>query len=146
MIEGVSICEKYKISRYNFNPRLECNEQISHIKKKSGFLLVKLYPCLKNATADARKDMWQTMVKPLFNAALVLLKYEPSERQKEELEKAWRGTFKQFMMINSLTSNVLVNQMINCNIQETASFLVEQCKIQWEERKNFLELNSKKKL
>jgi len=31
--------------------------------------------------------MWQTMVNPLFNAALGLLEYESSERQKKELEQ-----------------------------------------------------------
>jgi len=51
---------------------LECNEQILHIKRKAGFLLVKLYPYLNNASADAKKDVWQTMVKPLFNAVFVL--------------------------------------------------------------------------
>ena len=90
--------------------------------------------------------MWQTMIKPLFNAALVLLEYEPSLTQKEDLEITWRGTFKQFMLISGSTPTELVNQMINCNLQEKASFLVEQCKVQWEERKNFQKLNSKQKL
>ena len=63
------------------------------IKRKAGFLLVKLYPYLKSASADAKRDMWQTMIKPLFNAALVLLD-KPSETQKSNLEKAWRWTFK----------------------------------------------------
>ena len=87
-IEGVPICEKYKYLGTILTPKLECNEQISYIKRKAGFLLVKLYPYLKSASADAKRDMWQTMVKPLFNAALVLLEYEPSETQKNNLEKA----------------------------------------------------------
>jgi len=40
---------------------------------------------------DAKRDMWQTMVKPLFNAALVLLEYEPSETQKNNLKKPGDG-------------------------------------------------------
>ena len=91
------------------------------------------------------EKMWQTMVKPLSSAALVLLEYESSERQKEELEKTWRETFKQFMLGKS-TSNELINKMINCDLQETASSFVEQCKVQWEERKNFIKLTSKKKV
>ena len=90
--EGVPICEKYKYLGTILTPKLDCAEQIAFIKRKFGYLLVKLYPYLKNASADARKDMWQTMVKPLFNAALVLLEYEPSETKKETLEKVWRET------------------------------------------------------
>ena len=145
-IEGVPICEKYKYLGTILTPKLGCGEQISFIKRKSGYLLVKLYPYLKNASADARKDMWQTMVKPLFNAALVLLNYEPSETQKENLERTWRGTFKQFMMLNKAAPTELINKMINCDLRQLASNLVEECKIQWEDRKNFQALKPKKKL
>ena len=144
-IEGVPICEKYKYLGTILTPKLECSEQISFIRRKAGFLLVKLYPYLKNASADARRDMWQTMVKPLFNAALVLLEYEPSETHKEDLEKAWRGTFKHFMMINSRTHNELVNRMINSNLQSEASVLVQECKIQWEMWKSYQDTCPKQK-
>ena len=88
--------------------------------------------------------MWQTMVKPLFNAALVLLEYEPSKTQKEVLERVWRGTFKQFLMINSKTPTDLVNEMINSDLQLTASVLVEECKLQWNQRKKYQNLDPKK--
>jgi len=103
-------------------------EQISFIKRKLGYLLVKLYPYLKNASADARKDIWQTMVKPLFNAALLMFNFEPSETQKENLERTWIGTFKQFMMINKAAPTELINKMINCDLRQLASNLVEECK------------------
>ena len=60
------------------------------------------------------------MVKPLFNAVLVLLEYEPSATQKENLKRVWRGTFKQFMMISKRTSTMLVDEMINSNLEEIA--------------------------
>ena len=145
-VEGVPICDKYKYLGTILTPKLICGEQISFIRRKSGFIFVKLYPYLKNASADARKDIWQTMVKPLFNAALVLLEYEPSKTQKENLERVWRGTFKQFMMIGEHTSTVLVNKMINCDIQMIASNLVSECKKQWDDRKSFRQLEPKKKL
>jgi len=75
------------------------------------------------------------MVKP-FNAALVLYEYEPSKTHVESLEKAWRGTFKSFMMISSITPNEFVNEMINSNLQTTASTLVQECKTQWEQKES----------
>ena len=62
-IEGVPICEEYKYLGTILTHKLECNEQISYIRRKAGFLLVKLSPYLKDASFDARKDIWQTMVK-----------------------------------------------------------------------------------
>ena len=81
----------------------------------------------------------------LFNAALVLLEYEPSKTQKEVLERVWRGAFKQFLMINSKTPTDLVNEMINSDLQLTASVLVEECKLQWNQRKKYQNLDPKNK-
>jgi len=63
------------------------------------------------------------------------LEYEPSETQKNNFEKACRWTFKRFIMIDTKTSNSLVNEMINSDLQLTASVLVEECKLQWENKK-----------
>ena len=49
--------------------------------------------------------MWQTMVKPLINGVLVLLEHKPSETQGNNFRKAWRWTFKRFMIIDTQTSN-----------------------------------------
>ena len=48
-------------------------------------------------------------------------------------------------MIDTKTSNNLVNEMINSDLQLTASVLVEECKLQWEDRKNYRELKPKKR-
>ena len=77
-VESVPICEKYKYLGTILTPKLTSGEQIAHISKKSTHIFVKLYPHLQNATAEARRDMWQTMVRPLFDATFVLLEYEPS--------------------------------------------------------------------
>ena len=143
-IDGIPICEKYKYLGTILTPKLTCDEQISHIKRKSAYLLVKLYPYLMNASAYARKDMWQSMVKPLFDAALVLLKYEPSKTQKENLNRAWRQTFKQFMMISKRTSTKLVQEMIGSNLESIAENVVTQCKAQWIQRKNAEDVTPKK--
>ncbi len=87
--------------------------------------------------------MWQTMIRPLFNAAMVLLEYEPSATQKENLMRVWRGTLKQFMIIKKRTPDMLVNEMINCDLEEAASQLVVECKAQWEQRKRCEKVKSK---
>ncbi len=43
-IDDISISDKYKYLGTILTPKLSCGEQISYIRRKSGFLLVKLYP------------------------------------------------------------------------------------------------------
>ena len=90
--------------------------------------------------------MWQTMIRPLFDAAFVLLEYEPSKTQKENLKCFRRKTFKQFMMISKRTSTILVEEMIGVDMEKMAQKLVIECKKQWEERKRKEEITPKAKL
>ena len=145
-IDGVPICEKYKYLGTILTSKLTCGEQIAFIKRKSAHIYVKLYPYLKNASADGRRDMWQTMIRPLFDAAFVLLEYEPSKTQKENLKCFRRKTFKQFMMISKRTSTLLVEEMIGVDMEKIAQKLVIECKKQWEERKRKEEITPKAKL
>jgi hypothetical protein len=145
-IEGVPICEKYKYLGTILTPKLTCGEQIAHIKRKSAHIFVKLYPYLMNATADARRDMWQTMVRPLFDACFVLLEYEPSESQKENLRRLWRRTFKQFLMIKKRTNTILVQEMTGSDLEAAAKNVVNECKKQWEQRKERTIVSTKRRL
>ena len=75
-IEGVPLVNKYKYLGYYLDCKLTLKTQLEFIRRKSDFLFVKLYPYLSNASADGRRDMWQTMVRPLFNAALIFIRFE----------------------------------------------------------------------
>jgi len=81
--------------------------------------------------------MWQTMVAPLFNAAYILLEYEPSETHKVNLERIQRKTFKQFLMVSKRTNTALVRDMIRRDLRTVALDVVNTCKKQWEERKSY---------
>ena len=111
--------------------------QIQHIKDKANFIYYKLFPYLKNATADGRRDMWQTMVMPLFNACFSLFHFEPSKTHKEALEKLWRKTLKQFMMIPMSTPNELVSEMINRELEELCTNNAMIACQKWEDRLNY---------
>ena len=136
-IKGIPICQSYKYLGTYLTSKLLCGPQIGYIKKKAAHLFTKLYPYLTNASADARRDMWQTMVAPLFNAALALLYFEPSETQKKNLERLRRCSFKQFLMISKRTNTLLVDDMIRKDIRIVAENTVETCREQWNQRKNF---------
>ena len=75
------------------------------------------------------------MVAPLFNVALVLLEFEPSVCHKRNLERLWRMTFKQFMLISKRTNTYLVEDMIRKDIGTLAKETVKTSREQWQQRK-----------
>jgi len=86
------------------------------LRARSNIKIFKLFPYLNNATCDERRDMWMSLVLPLFNAAWILLKAEPSEGRKERLHNLWRQTFKRFMFLSKHTPSLLVNKLVALDI------------------------------
>ncbi len=136
-ILGFPICNKYKYLGTYLSNKLTCEAQLAHIRKKSGHLFIRLFPYLKIASAECRRDMWQTMVKPLFQATMALLTYEPSVCHQKSLETMWKCSFKQFMMISKRTRSSLVKEMIQDDIKDTAGNMIRECMRQWEQRKQY---------
>ncbi len=143
-IRGIPICESYKYLGTYLTPKLSSDPQLMFIKRKSAHLFSRLYPYLANASADARRDMWQTMVAPLFNAVLTLLHFEPSRCHRKKAEILWRGTFKEFLLISKRTNSILVDGMINRNLRDLSQRMVESSLDQWEKRKHFCSIPSSK--
>ena len=137
-IQGIPLCKSYKYLGTFLTSKLSCGPQIGYIKKKTAHLFTKLYAYLANASADARRDLWQTMVTPLYNAAFALLYFEPSQTHKENLERIRRCSFKQWMMISKRTNSVLTNDMIRKNLPVLSETTVETCIEQWKQRRNFM--------
>ena len=102
-------------------PKLTMTTQLESIKKKANFLFVKLYPYLINASADGRRDMWKTMVVPLFNPVLLMCKFEKSKTEAEKVNTLMLMTFKRYLMIPKNTSSELVCDMIGDYYDEIAA-------------------------
>jgi hypothetical protein len=143
-ILGVLICSNYRYLGTFLHPKLQCSLQINFIKKKAAHLFSKLYPYLAVASADGRRDMFMTFVMPLFNAALMLLKYEPSITHQKSLLRVRRGIFKQFMMISKRTNSELVEDMIRKDLNSLAKDEYEVTVKKWEARRHGLTSDAKK--
>jgi urease gamma subunit len=133
---GVPIVTKYKYLGTYLDSKLTMELQNKCIKRKSNFLFTKLYPYLSSATADARKDMWRTMVLPLFNALLILLYFEKAKTNSWRVLRILIGTFKKFLMIPKNTSTSLVYEMIGIDIPELVARNVVNSEEKWEARKD----------
>lgn len=102
-VSGIPVLGEYKYLGTLLTAKLDVAPQIKHLQQKSDFLYFKLFPYLKNASADGRRDMWQTIVMPLFNAIQALYEYEPSKTMREKSKRVWRMTFKKFLMVPRAT-------------------------------------------
>ena len=90
------IVDKYKYLGTWLDQKLKLDPQMQFIDKKTNFMKHKLNPCLYNATLDARKNLWQVFVVPLFEFTLPLYYYEESVSKKHKLDQILRGSFKSF--------------------------------------------------
>lgn len=134
-IDGVPIVNKYKYLGYYLDCKLTVDSQIDFIEKKSNFLWTRLYPYLSNASADGRRDMWKTMVMPLFNAVFTILNLEKSLEAKDKVLRLWISTFKRFLMIPKNTSTLLVGEMIGTDIDELIETYAKNATEKWLARK-----------
>jgi hypothetical protein len=137
-VEGIPILESYKYLGTMLDYKLRLGPQLKYIRKKSADMFVKLYPYLSKASADGRRDMWQTMVMPLFTATLALLNVEQSKTDRENVDRLWRMTFKQYLMIPQSTDSNLTYQMINRNIFDISLQNALASKAKWTTRKMFI--------
>ena len=96
---------------------------------------MKLYPYLTNATADGRRDMWKTMVVPLFNPVLMLCNYVNSVSHIRKTERLLLATFKRYLIIPKTTSSELVSDMMGDNFGEIMERLTHNAAEKWVARR-----------
>ena len=105
-VDGIPIVEKYKYLGTYFDFQSTEENQLNFIKRKANWMYIKLYPYLINASADGRRDMWKTMIAPLFNGIIALMGVEDSVARLTKIYDLWRATFKRFMMIPKSTPEI----------------------------------------
>ena len=135
-VDGVPIVEKYKYLGTFLDFKLTEENQINFIKKKADWMYIKLYPYLVHASADGRRDMWKTMIAPLFNAVIALMAEENSMDRITNTYGLWRETFKRFMMIPKSTPTDLVDKMIGTHLADIVVTNSTNANLKWDYRKN----------
>jgi len=133
--EGIPICNKYKYLGSWLDNKLTSHTQINHIKKKTNHILIRLYPYLKQASADGRRDMWITMIKPLFGAIFPLLDGDKTKKTWNQVLILWKSSFKSMMLIPRRTPSDLVASMIGREVKDICDEFSESSSAKWIARK-----------
>jgi len=135
--EDIPICSKYKYLGTWLNNKLTTLPQISHIKKKTGHILMRLCPCLQQASADGRRDMWVSMIKPLFGALFPILEGDKTKMALNQVLVLWKSSFKSMMLIPRRTRSQMVDWMIGKELVDLCVEYKESSLAKWIARKTF---------
>jgi len=115
-------------------PKLNLDDQINHIKKKSAFIKMKLNPVVSKGSLEYRKNLWQLFIQPLFEFTLSLHLSEPTLGRKEKIKRLLKHTFKSFTKISRTTSDEMIYQICGYNIDERAANNEKLQETKWKER------------
>jgi len=66
-LEEIPIVAEYKYLGLRLNKKLTMEPQLTHIRKKSKFIRVRLAPTVKNLRLDYRMNLWTIFIRPLFD-------------------------------------------------------------------------------
>ena len=134
-VGGVPIVNQYKYLGTFLDSKLTLKPQLNHIRTKSNFIFTKLYPYLSQASADGRRDMWQTMVAPLFDGILMLAYHEENKVSLENTARLWIGTFKKFLLLPKNTNTDLIKELIARDPAERVKSIALLSEAKWNARK-----------
>lgn len=143
-INGIPIVSKYKYLGTCLDNKLTMKTQLDSIRRKANFLFVRLYPFLVTASAEGRRDMWLTMVSPLFNSILITMYAEESISHDRDVMRLRRYTFKRFMLIPKSTNSNLVDEMIGTELYDVMRQVTINAAEKWNCRVNYEEVKEKK--
>ena len=130
------IVDKYKYLGTWLSQKLTIDSQIQFIEKKTNFMKHKLSPCLYNATLDARKNLWQVFVLPLFEFTLPIYYYEDSTSKRHKLEQVLRTSFKNFTGLGKRVETCLIEDLMGYNLESRSEHIQHVSEKKWEARLN----------
>ncbi|HRP37312.1 MAG TPA: reverse transcriptase family protein, partial [Candidatus Dojkabacteria bacterium] len=137
--EGIPILLQYKYLGTILDFKLRMDAQLQKIEKKSNFIYFKLYPYLASASADARRDMWITMVSPLFNVIYANFNTEDSKTALNRASIVWKKSFKLFMLLPKVTDSKTVKEMIAIDLEERIQETAKEAREKWMVRRKWKE-------
>ena len=135
--EGIPVCESYKYLGMWVDRKLYMDTQVQQIKKKADWISIKLWPVLKRVSMQYCKNLWTILIRPLFEQLTILYNDEKSKTNKGKIELALRYTFKKFTLLKRNTSNDIIHDLMQFNIDERSMTNTETAIRKWEARLAF---------
>lgn len=133
-LEGIPILSEYKYLGTILDFKLRLEPQLEKIKEKSHKTFIRLYPYLVNASAESRRDLWFSLVAPLFHTLFALMGSEDFVSPLKNVFSVWRMSFKEYMLLPKRLDDDIVYEMIGVNLAEWATHANEIAVQKWNAR------------
>ena len=136
LFEGIPVVSDYKYLGLIVDQKLCLDKQLTHIKEKADFLVIKLWPVLKTISLDDRINLWTILVRPLFEMMIFPYNKERSPTNKEKVHALIRRTFKKFCLLAKSIDDVVVNRLMDFDFEERVNYVVKKAESKWFMRKS----------
>jgi hypothetical protein len=132
--EGIPVVESYKYLGVQVDSKLTLNPQLSHIESKTNYIYFKLWPVLNKVSLDYRINLWNMLIKPLFEMCLSLYT-EISSTNQEATRTMIRKTFRKLTLLKKNVSRDTVEKLMDFDFDQRVAETMEVTKVKWEARK-----------
>jgi len=133
LVEEIPVVDKYKYLGIWIDSKITIDPQIKHINDKTNFLSFKLWPLLGNVSLDYRINLWNIMVRPLFEMLIMHYK-EECETSKIKILGTIRKTFKQFTRLKKGVPNYVIEEIMNYNYDTRVDYVNKIASLKWDSR------------
>lgn len=116
--EGIPVVDNYRYLGTIINSKLSTSDHVSHFKERVENLAYRLYPLLKQSSFSFRKHLWNVLARLLYEQISLLSFNDKTETGNEIIERAIKGSFKEFTLLKSSVSDDVVLQLIDFNYKE----------------------------
>lgn len=116
------------------NRKLTMDDQLDAINKKVNWMWIKLWHLLKKVSVSYRMNLWQILVRPLFEQITMLYYSERSQSSKNQVLLALKGSFKKLIMLKKNTKDEYIEDLMPFNLEYRANTNMVVTKKKWETR------------
>jgi len=114
--------------------KLTLDAQLSHIRTKSNFLSIKLYPLLRETSLSFRINLWEIFVKPLFDQLVHLYYADGAQTNRVKADRLLKYTFKRFTLLAKSTPDKLIYYLWGYSLVNRAVIIFQRDKAKWDQR------------
>ncbi len=115
-LNGYPYVNYYKYLGVEVNGKLELEEYLKRIKRKSGFILSRITSTLKNSETETRKFLWSMLIRPLYDYIFPFME-DLSKGLQQKFLQTMRASLKKWIGIRNSVPNGLTATLIG-NIEE----------------------------
>ncbi len=130
-MEGIPFTTSYKYLGTWITSKMSMKPQLDHIRKKTDFIVNKLYPLLNEVSLSYRINLWTILLRPLFDQLAQLYTIEKAKSNLLKAERIYKYSFKRFTLLTKRTPDALIYELTGVTLQDRANSITTNAERKW---------------